>query len=39
VQQAQEIQKKITPKGMTYGDYMKYLKEKRQQLKEKMGNA
>jgi hypothetical protein len=39
VQQAQEIQKKITPKGMTYGDYMKYLKEKRQQLKEKMGNT
>lgn len=35
VQQAQEIQKKIVPPDMTYGEYMEYLKEKRQQLEEK----
>lgn len=35
LQQAQEIQKKIVPPDMTYGEYMKYLKEKRQQLEEK----
>ena len=35
LQQAQEIQKKIVPPDMTYGEYMEYLKEKRQQLKEK----
>lgn len=35
VQQAKEIQKKIVPPSMTYGEYLKYLKEKRQQLKEK----
>ena len=35
VQQAHEIQKKIVPQGMTYGEYMAYLKEKRQQLEEK----
>lgn len=34
-QQAQEIQKKIVPPDMTYGEYMQYLKEKRQQLEEK----
>ena len=27
VQQAQEQQKKITPPGMTYGEYLEYLKE------------
>lgn len=35
LQQAQEIQKKIVPPDMTYGEYMQYLKEKRQQLEEK----
>lgn len=35
LQQAQEIQKKIVPPDMTYGEYMEYLKEKRQQLEEK----
>lgn len=35
VQQAQKTQKRIVPPGMTYGEYMDYLKEKRQQLEEK----
>lgn len=35
VQQAKQIQERITPQGMTYGEYMDYLKEKRQQLEEK----
>lgn len=35
LQQAQKIQKKIVPPDMTYGEYMQYLKEKRQQLEEK----
>lgn len=35
VQQAKQIQERITPQGMTYGEYMEYLKEKRQQLEEK----
>ena len=35
VQQAQETQKRIVPPGMTYGEYMKYLKGKRQELEEK----
>ncbi len=35
LQQAQEIQKKIVPPDMTYGEYMEYLKEKRQQLEER----
>jgi len=35
LQWAQEIQKKIVPPDMTYGEYMEYLKEKRQQLEEK----
>lgn len=39
VQQAQEIQKKIVPQGMTYGEYMQYLKEKRQQLEEKKAKS
>ena len=38
LQQAQEIQKKIVPPDMTYGEYMEYLKEKRQQLDEKTAN-
>lgn len=35
LQQAREIQKKIVPPDMTYGEYVQYLKEKRQQLEEK----
>lgn len=35
VQQAKETEKRIVPPGMTYGEYMEYLKEKRQQLDEK----
>lgn len=35
VQQAQEQRKKITPPGMTYGEYLEYLKEKRQELEDK----
>lgn len=35
VQQARETEKRIVPPGMTYGEYMEYLKEKRQQLDEK----
>ena len=33
--QAREAQRRITPPGMTYGEYMEYLKDKRQQLEEK----
>lgn len=33
--QAREQQKKITPPGMTYGEYLAYLKEKRQELEDK----
>ena len=36
--QAREAQKRITPTGMTYGEYMEYLKDKRQQLEEKKKN-
>lgn len=35
IQRAKEIQNRIIPQGMTYGEYMKYLKGKRQQLEEK----
>ena len=35
VQQAKDIQRKIIPPGMNYGQYMDYLKGKRQQLEEK----
>lgn len=35
VQQARETEKRIVPPGMTYGEYMEYLKEKRKQLDEK----
>lgn len=35
-QQAREAEKRIVPQGMTYGKYMEYLKEKRQQLEEKL---
>lgn len=37
VQFAKEQQKRIVPPNMTYGEYMEYLKEKRQQLDEKIG--
>ena len=36
--QARETQRRITPPGMTYGEYMEYLKDKRQQLEEKKKN-
>lgn len=36
--QAREAQRRITPPGMTYGEYMEYLKDKRQQLEEKKKN-
>lgn len=36
VQQAREAERRIVPQGMTYGEYMAYLKEKRQQLEEKL---
>lgn len=35
IQRARAIQEQIVPKGMTYGEYMDYLKEKRHQLEEK----
>lgn len=35
IQRAREIQKQIVPLGMTYGEYMEYLKGKRKQLREK----
>lgn len=35
IQRAREIQKQIVPPGMTYGEYMAYLKSRRQQLEEK----
>lgn len=35
IQRAREIQKQIVPPGMTYGEYMEYLKGRRQQLEEK----
>ena len=35
IQRAKEIQKRIVPQGMTYGEYMAYLKERRKQLEEK----
>lgn len=34
-QQARQIQQRIVPPSMTYGEYMQYLKEKRQELEEK----
>lgn len=39
VQQAREAEKRIVPQGVTYGEYMEYLKEKRQQLELKMGKT
>ena len=36
--QARETQRRLTPPGMTYGEYMEYLKDKRQQLEEKKKN-
>lgn len=35
IQRAKEIQKRIVPQGMAYGEYMAYLKDRRQQLEEK----
>lgn len=34
-QRAKEMQRQIVPPGMTYGEYMAYLKSRRQQLEEK----
>lgn len=39
IKRAKEAQKKIVPPGMTYGEYMEYLKEKRQQLEERKNNS
>lgn len=38
-QRAGEIQRQIIPPGMTYGEYMEYLKGRRQQLEEKKQRA
>lgn len=35
IQRAKEMQRQIVPQGMTYGEYMAYLKGKRQQLEDK----
>lgn len=35
VQREKEMQRQIVPPGMTYGEYMAYLKGRRQQLQEK----
>ncbi len=35
IQTAKEIQKRITPKGMTYGEYMEYFKSKQQEIIKK----
>lgn len=39
VQQAKEMEKRIVPQGMTYGEYLQNLKEKRQQLEEKKAKS
>lgn len=39
VQQAKMTQERIVPPGMTYGEYMQYLKGKRQELEEKKNVA
>lgn len=39
VQQAKEIEKRIVPQGMTYGEYLQNLKEKRQQLEAKKAKS
>lgn len=39
IQRAKEIQKRVVPPGMTYGEYMAYLKERRQQLEEKKADS
>lgn len=39
VQRARETEKRIVPQGMNYGEYMEYLKEKRQQLEAKKGKV
>lgn len=39
VQQAKEAERRIVPQGMTYGEYLQYLKDKRQQLEEKLGKG
>lgn len=39
VQQAKEAEKRIVPQGMTYGEYLQYLKDKRQQLEAKKAKS
>lgn len=39
IKRAKEAQKKIVPPGMTYGEYMEHLKEKRQQLEERKNGS
>lgn len=39
VQQAKKTQERIVPPNMTYGEYMQYLKGKRQELEEKKSVA
>lgn len=39
IQRAKEIQKRIVPQGMAYGEYMAYLKDRRQQLEKEIQEA
>lgn len=39
VQQAKKTQERIVPPNMTYGEYMQYLRGKRQELEEKKNVA
>lgn len=39
VQQAKEAERRIVPQGMTYGEYLQYLKGKRQQLEQKRAKS
>lgn len=39
IERTKAKQERITPPGMTYGQYMKYLEEKRQQLRRKKENG
>ncbi len=36
IQRVKELEKKIVPQGMTYGQYTGYLKDKKQQLEAKI---
>ena len=39
VQQAKEAERRIVPQGMTYGEYLQYLKGKRQELEGKRAKS